>query len=262
MLIYTLALGDVKTPVMKQGKKSQEMKVYGRRAGEKLFEMRPQDIIRAYVTQDGLFNFKKIIKYCADQKLAYHIVEATELESIAKSNHHEGLCLLVKKRELPPLKDLFTTKGRSLLVALEEVENPHNLGAIMRSCAHFGVTGIIYQAKVPVAQTAAAFRTAEGGAEICPAIRVENWNEVMELAREQKFQSFSTSSHGGKSLFEIKFPEKSLIFMGAEGAGLSDKLFKMLGNNKIQIPGTDQVESLNVSNATTVIVAEWYRQGI
>jgi RNA methyltransferase, TrmH family len=247
---------------MKQSKKvpkSQEMKVYGKRAALGLFEKRPEDIIRAYVTKDGLFTFKPIVKYCADKKLAYHVVEAEEIESIAKSNHHEGVVLLVKTKKLPVLTEMFSQKGRSLILALEEVENPHNLGAILRSAAHFGVTGIVYLAKVPVAQTSAAYRTAEGGAESVAALHIQDWKEVQELAKKNKYQIFTTSSHGGKSLYQVKFPEKALLFLGAEGAGLSEKLLAL--GEKIQIPGTGEVESLNVSNAATVVLSEWFRQG-
>lgn len=245
---------------MKQGKKSQEMKVYGRRAAEVLFKNRPEDIIRAYVNQDTLFYTKPIIKYCADKKLAYHVVSNEELDSITKATHHEGICLLVKTKKSPNLKELMSTPGRALILALEEVENPHNLGAILRSCAHFGVTGIIYLAKVPVAQTAAAYRTAEGGAETCPAVQIQDWNETFELIKKNKFTSYSTSSHEGKSLFVTNFSEKSILFLGAEAEGLSEKIMK-LTKDKIIIPGTGHVESLNVSNAAVSILTEWYRQG-
>jgi len=248
---------------MKQSKKvskSQEMKIYGKRAAEVLFEQRPDDIIRAYVTKDGLFTFKRIVKYCADKKLAYHVVEAEEIESIAKSNHHEGVVLLVKTKKLPVLTEMFSQKGRSLILALEEVENPHNLGAILRSAAHFGVTGIVYLAKVPVAQTSAAYRTAEGGAESVSALHIQDWKEVQELSKKNGYKVMTTSSHGGNSLFKTKFPEKTLLFLGAEGAGLSEKLLNL--GDKIQIPGSGQVESLNVSNACVSILTEWYRQGL
>lgn len=244
---------------MKQSKKNQEMKIYGRRAAETLFEKRPEDIIRAYVTQDGLFTHRRMIKYCADKKLAYHVVESTELDTITKSTHHEGVAVLVKTKPLPPLEALFTTQGRSFILALEEVENPHNLGAILRSSAHFGITGIVYLAKVPVAQTGSAYRTSEGGAESVPAIHLADWKGVMDLSKKNDFKIFTTSSHSGKSLFDVKFPEKTLLFLGAEGAGLSAKLLAL--GDKIQIPGTGNVESLNVSNATTAVLTEWLRQG-
>lgn len=242
-------------------KKNQEMKVYGRHAAETLFKKRPEDLIRAYVTQSGIFEFRDLIRYCVDHKLAYHIVEREELDKLSKATHHEDILLVVKTKKIPTLKELLTSTGRSLIIALEEVENPHNLGAIMRSCAHFGVTGILYEAKVPVALTASAFRTSEGGAESVPAIHLANWNEVLDLARTKGYKTFATSSHEGESLFKTKFPEKTILFLGAEGVGLSDKLTKKM-DELVSIPGTGEVESLNVSNATTAILTEWYRQGL
>ena len=109
--------------------------------------------------------------------------------------------------------------------------------------------------------TASAFRTSEGGAETVPAIHLQNWNDVLDLAKTNGYKSFATSSHEGESLFKVEFPEKSLLFLGAEREGLSDKLLKKM-NQLISIPGTGEVESLNVSNAATAILTEWYRQGL
>lgn len=245
---------------MKDLKKNQEMKVYGRHACLKLFEKRPQDIIRAYITQDGVFEFKALIRSLVDRKLAYHVVSTEELDNISKATHHEGILLLVKTKPVPTVKELMAKPGRVLILALEEVENPHNLGAIMRSAAHFGVTGIIYLAKVPVANSAAAIRTSEGGSESVPAVHVSEWAEVQDLAKSKNFKTFATSSHEGKSLYGVQFPDRAVIFMGAEGKGMSEKLLKKM-DELIQIPGTGNVESLNVSNATTAILTEWYRQG-
>jgi TrmH RNA methyltransferase len=242
-------------------KKNLEMKVYGRHAAETLFKKRPEDLIRAYITRDGVFDFKDIVRYCVDHKLAYHVVEREELDKLSRATHHEDILLVVKTKKIPAVKELLAATGRSLIIALEEVENPHNLGAIMRSCAHFGVTGIIYEAKVPVALTAAAYRTSEGGAESVPAIHISNWSDVLDLAKKQGFKTLATSSHAGESLYKTNFPEKTILFVGAEGVGLSDKLTKSM-NGLLSIPGTGEVESLNVSNATTAILTEWYRQGL
>lgn len=237
------------------------MKVYGRHAAETLFKKRPEDLIRAYITQNGVFDFKNIVRYCVDHKLAYHVVEREELDKLSRATHHEDILLVVKTKKIPAVKDLMSAEGRSFIIALEEVENPHNLGAIMRSCAHFGVTGILYEAKVPVALTAAAFRTSEGGAESVPAIHLANWSEVFENAKKFGYKTMATSSHKGDSLYKTAFPEKTILFVGAEGSGLSDKLLKKM-DGFLSIPGTGEVESLNVSNATTSILTEWYRQGL
>lgn len=246
---------------MSKVKKNQEMKVYGRHACLSLFQHRPQDIVRVYVTQEGIFDFKPLIRHCVDKKLAYHIVEKEELDKITKATHHEGIALIAKVRKLPNLKELLSTKGRSLILALEEVENPHNLGAIMRTAAHFGVTAIVYEAKVPVAGSGSAMRTAEGGAEALPALHLCDWKEFFEEYKKQGYKTFATSSHQGESLFETQFPDRSILFLGAEGKGLSQKLMKKM-DLYLSIPGTGAVESLNVSNAAASILTEWYRQGL
>ena len=246
---------------MKLAKKNLEMKVYGRHACLKIFEKRPEDIVRAYVTREGIFDFKNLMKYLADNKVAYHVVEKEELDNITKATHHENIAFIVKNKKLPELKELLNEKGPSLILCLEEVENPHNLGAILRSAAHFGVKAVLYESKVPVAYSAAAMRTAEGGAETVPALQVTDWGHVFDLSKRAGFHSFATSSHKGDSLYETKFPEKVLLFLGAEREGLSDKLMKKMDQYLI-IPGTGEVESLNVSNATTAILSEWYRQNL
>ena len=246
---------------MKKDKKNQEMKVYGRHACLGLFDKRPEDVIRVYVTQEGVFDFKRIMRYCADQKLAYHIVTMEELDTITKATHHEGIAMIVKTRKAPLLKEILDQKGRSLILALEEVENPHNLGAIMRTAAHFGVSGILYEAKVPVASSASAIRTAEGGAESVPCLHLDKWSDVFDQAKRLGYEFFATSSHGGESIFKTKFPEKTILFLGAEGSGLSEGMMKKI-SGKLLIPGSGNVESLNVSNATAAVLTEWYRQGL
>jgi TrmH RNA methyltransferase len=90
---------------------------------------------------------------------------------------------------------------------------------------------------------------------------VENWNELFEHAGRKGFKTFATSSHHGDSLYKCQFPEKTILFMGAEGSGLSEKMLKRIDHN-LTIPGTGEVESLNVSNATAIILMEWFRQGL
>ncbi len=246
---------------MQKTKKNQESRVYGRHACLKIFEKRPQDIVRAYVTREGLFEFKALMKYLADHQLAYHVVEKEEIDTITKATHHENISLIVKAKKAPEAKDLLEAPGRSLILCLEEVENPHNLGAILRSAAHFGVTAILYQAKVPVANSAAAIRTAEGGAETVPAVQLSDWSFVLDQGARNGFVTLATSSHTGLSLYQIAFPEKVLLFLGAEREGLSEKLLKKM-NQLVSIPGTGEVESLNVSAATSAVLSEWFRQGL
>ena len=79
--------------------------------------------------------------------------------------------------------------------------------------ADFGVSAILYEAKVPVASSASAIRTAEGGAESIPALQIKDWSFVLDLGARHGFVSFGTSGHQGQSLFDVSFPQKMFLFM-------------------------------------------------
>jgi RNA methyltransferase, TrmH family len=244
---------------MKNEKKNHETRIYGLHACLKVFQKRPEDIIRAYFEEDLTDQIKPLLKYLAEHKKAYHIVDSDELDKITKATHHEKICLIIRPSKFPPLKEILRQPGPSLIICLEVVENPHNMGAILRTAAHFKVNALLYEAVAPVAQSASAIRTAEGGAEVVPTFQIQDWSFVFDEAKRGGYTFFATSSHQGRSLYQIDFPEKTILFLGAERVGLSQKLGKKM-DHFLTIPGSGEVESLNVSNAATAFLSEWYRQ--
>lgn len=242
-----------------RARKNIEMKICGIHACKKVFEKRPQDIIRAYVTEENVQEFKKILKYCADNKLAYRVITEDEIVKVSESNHHEGICLLIKKTPILSFQDFLkeSHKGRSCVVALENVQNPHNLGAIMRVCANFGVNAILVS-HTEAAYSGSAYRTSEGGAEFIKVVTTDNFEKAIQAFRKNDFKILTTSSHTGKSLFEEKLPAKMLVVFGSEGSGLSPKLLHS-GDKTICIPSTGNVESLNIACAASIILAEFWR---
>ncbi|MDU7818248.1 MAG: TrmH family RNA methyltransferase, partial [Klebsiella sp.] len=133
-----------------------------------------------------------------------------------------------------------------------------NLGAIMRSCAHFGVRGVVVQ-DAGVMESGAAIRTAEGGAEHVEPITGDSFIDTLERFRKAGYAIVSTSSHNGTPLFKAELPKKMVLVLGQESDGLSDAAISSADLN-IAIEGTGNVESLNVSVATGVLLAEWWRQ--
>ncbi|WP_186645818.1 tRNA/rRNA methyltransferase [Fluviispira vulneris] len=241
-----------------------EMKICGIHACHMVFKKRPQDIIRAYVTENQLKEFTKVLKYCADKKLAYRVVTDDELERISESSHHEGVCFLVRKIPTVTLEDFLAEHEKNnqpaCVVALENVQNPHNLGAIMRVCASFGVKAILLS-QAEAAMSGAAYRTSEGGAEWIKVISTDSFEKSVQAFRKSNFKVMSTTSHTGKSLFEIEMPRKLLVLFGSEGDGLSQQLLKA-GDNLVRIPSTGHVESLNVACASSIILAEFWRNNM
>ena len=144
------------------------------------------------------------------------------------------------------------------VLALEDVGNPHNLGAMMRSCAHFGVKGVLLQ-DAALLESGAAIRTAEGGAEHVQPITGDSVLDALEQFRKAGYTIVTTSSRAATPLFKATLPRKMVLVLGQERDGLSDAALSS-ADLSVSIDGTGNVESLNVSVATGVLLAEWWRQ--
>lgn len=233
-----------------------DSKIYGISACLKFAEKRPEKIIRAFFSKKVSQKFSKLTKQLADKKKVYRVVEESELEKLTKSMHHEGVCFVVDHDKPLTLKEGFLKKrNNDLIVYLDGVSNPHNLGAIMRVCSHFGVRAVCHS-EPKLLQSGAAIRTSEGGFESLDLIECVSLNELLKFAKD--YRVFSTSSHKGRSIYKTQFPSHVILLFGEEGPGLSPQI---LGQTEcVQIPGTGSVESLNVATATAVLLAEIWRQ--
>lgn len=237
-----------------------EIKVYSQNACRVLFQQRPDAVIRLYVSDKMAAKFADVMKYLAATKKAYHIVDDAELEKVSASTHHGGIVMLVKRKPIQSLAQYLQQKGRKkdCLMAFDGVSNAHNLGAITRSCAHFGVGGIIMK-QPELLQSGAALRTAEGGGEFVDGLSCDNLPLALQLCKEAGYTLITTSSHGGSSLYNTVLPAKVVVVFGEEMFGVSQNVAKS-ADIALQIPGSGKVESLNVSVAASLILGEWYRQ--
>lgn len=235
-----------------------ETKIYGENACLALFQKRPEDIISVFLTKEKLKKFSSITKYCAQNKKAYHLVERAELDKMTKATHHEDICMVIRKQVEKNLDSYLATKpAQSLLIVLENVSNPHNIGAILRSAAHFGAHALIVADK-KTATAASAVRTSEGGAEFVEVFESNDFKKTITVLKKHGYQIVTTSSHADKNLYDLKWEKKAAILFGEEGPGLSKNALSL--GETIKIPGTDKVESLNVSVAAAVILSDYYQK--
>lgn len=225
-----------------------------------VFKNRPEAIVRMYLAESRLKTLGEIVKYCVKNRKAYHVQTTEELADVSGAQHHEGVCLVIKLPQLPDARELQAMARKpGQWLALEEVGNPHNLGAIQRSAAHFGARGVFLINPKSSWETGAFYRVAEGGAEAVPVIPVESVEELLELAQELGLKVLATSGHQGSDLYKTKLPAHAVFLLGAEGPGLSKAALKH-APTLVRIPGTGSVESLNVSTAAAVLMGEYYRQ--
>jgi TrmH RNA methyltransferase len=139
------------------------------------------------------------------------------------------------------------------------VGNPHNVGAILRSAAHFGVSAILLPKHSNLTLSGAAARVAEGGAEVVPFVRLGREDNSLSQLRGAGFSLVATVVRDGLPLFEAPIPERVVYVLGAEGEGMSSALAGLC-DLRVSIPGSGKVESLNVAAATAVLLAEWARR--
>ena len=243
--------------------RNKELKYYGLHACLAIWKSRPHDIIRVYLDHANVKTFRPLLKWCAEQKIAYHIVAADELEKVSDSVHHEGVCILARERPQTSWRDFCAFVENNdrpvCLLYLDGVQNPHNLGSIIRTAAHFGIPFILgEEGKMPFLSPSAC-RIAKGGAEIVRLLSLSKTNQSFQWLLQKRFSIVGTSSHGGTSLYRFRFPAKSIIALGSESRGIGKSVLAQV-SSQILIPGSGLVESLNVSVAASLCMGEYCRQ--
>jgi TrmH RNA methyltransferase len=253
------ARGERHAPVAVERK---ELKYHGANACLALWRERPEDIIRVYVEQARLPEFSELLKWVASQRKAYHLVERDDLERLTETVHHGGICVLAREREeygfAKMRQRLRDEKGRVLLLYLDGVENPHNLGAILRACAHFGVRFVLGAAGRLPRVSASACRVAEGGAEVVDIVYLPRPLADLRLLQQDGFTLVGTTVARGRSVYDYLFPPRTILVLGSEEHGMSPQL-RELTDATLRIPGTGTVESLNVASACAVFASEFFR---
>jgi TrmH RNA methyltransferase len=235
-----------------------ELRLYGMNAIRAVFAKRPQAIRKLYLAEARIAQLQPLLKWCVANRVGYRVVEEGDLQKLAASAHHEGVVADVLRAEPQSLtawlRDL--SDGPQCALWLDGVGNPHNLGAILRSAAHFGVSAILLPKHSTLALSGAAARVAEGGAEAVPFVRLGRDDNAIAQLHGAGFALAATVVGGGSDLFKSKLPQRLVYVLGAEGEGMSPELASAC-DMKLSIPGSGAVESLNVASATAVLLAAW-----
>lgn len=240
-----------------------ELKYYGFYACLQLWDARPHDVIRVYLTKNRVKEVSPLLKWCAKNSKAYHIISEEEMAKVSDSIHHEGLCILAK--ELPTITfpeviaALRSDKNPTCLIYLDGVQNPHNIGSILRVSAHFGIPYILGEKTLLPKISPSAYRVAQGGAEFVKLVPIDHFTKSIQQLEKLGFQLITSSSHGENSLYQQQLPARTILALGSESEGINDAVLK-LSKKTLLIPGTGQVESLNVAVATGLFLGEYWRQ--
>ncbi|MBL0027901.1 MAG: rRNA methyltransferase [Rhodanobacteraceae bacterium] len=239
-----------------------ELRVFGLHACLAVFQRRRAAIRKVYLEKDRLGQLREVIAHCVANRIGYRLLPGEELEKLTKSQHHEGVCFEVLRAPLLSLETALAAiapERPAWFAWLDGVGNPHNLGAMLRSAAHFGCAGLIVPRDAGLGLSGAAYRVAEGGAEAVPLIGIDAAEPAIAILHRHRFDLLATVVRGGDDLFAVPLPKRAVFVMGAEEAGMSDALTARC-DRRIGIPGSGAVESLNVSAAFAVFAALWASQ--
>lgn len=204
------------------------------------------------------------IHLAADRGLPILEVSKAEIDRRTGGILHQGIALQVPAfayDELPDLLDVVSQATTTpLLIALDGVTDPRNLGAVIRSAVAFGAQGVIVPTRRSAGVTATAWRTSAGMAARIPVAQVTNLVRALRDCQKAGMQVVGLDADGDMTLDDFPFAiEPLVIVVGSEGRGLS-RLVGETCNNTISIPMTGQAESLNASVAAAVTMAEVARQ--
>ncbi|AWM86655.1 RNA methyltransferase [Microvirga sp. 17 mud 1-3] len=177
------------------------------------------------------------------------IVRPDEINRLVEADAvHQGLYLEASPLPSPSVE---TLSGKGVVLALDQITDPHNVGAIVRTAAAFGVEAIITTARHSPAATGVLAKSASGGLEHVPFMVVRNLSDTLIALGERGFQRVGLDSSGENRLDEVPLKEPVVLVLGSEGKGLRQRTREccdVIG--RLDMPGA--IKSLNVSNAAAI----------
>ncbi|MSN25587.1 MAG: 23S rRNA (guanosine(2251)-2'-O)-methyltransferase RlmB [Geobacter sp.] len=240
--------------------------------GELLFGVNP--VKEALRGTRGAFNLyvqtnatdhrvESIIKLAEERGVAVHRRDKIDLTKMCASSHHQGIALEVEPFIYADLDDLLATISQSgtagFLLVLDGIQDPHNLGALIRSAACAGVNGVIIPKDRACGVTAGAEKASAGAIETIPVAMVTNVAQTLEMMKKSGYWVYGLEGESSTSLYDIKFSGNTVLVVGGEGEGIRPLVRKQC-DVLMSIPQYGGVNSLNASVAGGIAMFEAARK--
>ena len=178
------------------------------------------------------------------------------LDRLAGSSAHQGVVALGAAKQYA---DLDSAASSELVVVLDGVEDPHNLGAIIRTAHAAGAGSIIVPERRAAGVTDVVAKAAAGALEHLPVARVTNVNRALEDLKKRGFWIYGLDERGPETYDQVKFATPTALVFGGEGSGLHEQVRRHC-DALVRIPMAGKISSLNVSVAAGVVLFEWKRR--
>ena len=207
-----------------------------------------------------IHNNYNLIKLCRENKITVQFVEKQALERLSPDGRHQGVIAVATEFEYSDVDDVLERKdGKPLLVLiLDGIEDPHNLGAIIRVAECAGVNGILLPRRRCCPVTDTAVKVSCGASQYVKIAKVNNVNDAIRDLKERGIFVLAADM-GGADIYRTDLTGDIAIVIGGEGEGVH-QLTSKLCDGKIALPQFGQINSLNASVATGIVVYEAVRQ--
>lgn len=204
----------------------------------------------------------KIINLAKDKGISINFADKKILDRVSETGRHQGFIAEITDfvyTEIEEILALAAKRGEQpFVVILDNIEDPHNLGSIIRVCECAGVHGIVIPKQRACAVNATVLKTSAGACNHLPVCRVANINQMIEKLKKEGFWIYCADMDG-EYVYKTNLTGPVGVVIGSEGKGVS-KLTKQLCDGVIKLPMYGKVNSLNASTATSAVVYEIVRQ--
>ncbi len=223
-----------------------------------------KEIEKIYVSKGELKgSIKKIISIAKDKKIVIQYVDKKKLDQIANGINHQGVAALVTPYDYCSIDDILDkakeSKKPPFIIILDGIEDPHNLGAIIRTAECAGVHGIIIPKRRAAHVTETVYKSSAGAVEHMLIAKVSNIPSTIDRLKDEGLWIYGADANGENYYFDTELKGPVALVIGSEGKGIS-KLVKEKCDFLVKIPMYGKISSLNASNAASILIYEVVRQ--
>lgn len=221
------------------------MKVFGKNVFNELRD-NIKSIKKVYIAKN--FNDKEIIKFIQDNKISYSVTDAKNMDGMVEGRH-QGIIAVIDDYEYVDYRDMLND---NVVVMLDHLEDPHNFGAIIRTCEAAGIKSIIIPKDRSVSVTSTVMKTSAGALEHVNIAMVNNLVNVIDDFKDNGYFVYAADMDG-QNYKDVDYANKVLLVIGSEGNGVG-RLVKKNCDQILAIPMSGHVNSLNASVAAAILI--------
>lgn len=229
--------------------------VMGKHCLYELYEHARERILKVYTARrdDGF------VDKLQSSGIVVKFVDKMELSRFVDSDSHQLFVAEVKEKQRPNLVDFLEGDNQGLVLMLDSIFDPQNLGALLRAAECFGASGVVWSKNRGAPMTPIVSKASVGASELVNIFEVSNLAETVRKFQDYGYEAVTAEiDDAASSLYDFVFPEKILLVMGSEGKGVQ-RLISKRADHKVYIPMFGKIDSLNVSQATAVFLSYWKR---